>query len=348
MSNGGEYITKMNHFWRSAYEGSELSTGAVTLYFYLLEKFNKKGWPLSYKLANKELYGSINGMNEKTFIKCRKELCDVGLIGYCKGIRARAAGTYTIDEDEIKLWSEQMKQTESETDKKLEPNSCKIYSHSYSHSDENNCTKDCKIYSPIIRQKTKQDDKTINKGVENDFPHTQEYYQVHKFGDERAKQKFVDWVGSECGLTDKAKEVVELFCKDMDVAGWEWKWINPPTRSHKRQEVFLQWWESQGRNRGEWLNKEWLRMKAQKGNDIYYEKKDAGSLQAQASTYAKTVAKVFGLSYEKSRELVKEWINYMSDHENQWNWREYPIKGNRIEAIRQFIEYEKNISPVDS
>lgn len=185
--------------------------------------------------------------------------------------------------------------------------------------------------------------------MENDFPHTQEYCHVHKFGDDRAKQKFANWLVSELSIdADKANDVVTMFCQDMDVSGWEWKWIYPPTHYKKRQDVFLQWWESQGRNRGDWLNKEWLRMKAQKENRIYYEKKDAGSLQAQASTYAKTVERVFGLSYEKSRELVKEWINYMSDHENQWNWREYPIRGTRIEAIRQFIEYEKNISPVDS
>lgn len=349
MSNGGDYITKINHFWRSVYEGSDLSNGAVILYFYLLEQFNKNGWPLQMRLMNKKIVGALNGVTEKTFIKYRKELCDVGVIGYLKGVKARSAGTYTIDDDEIKEWNEQMKLAEVETCKSNEAKTCNISSQSVSHNVANDCNISTQSVSPIIRLKTNTDNKTINERVENIFPLTQEYYQVKKFGDDRAKQKFANWLVSELSIdADKANDVVTMFCQDMDVFGWEWKWLYPPTHYKKRQDVFLQWWESQGRNRGEWLNKAYLRMKAQKENRIYYEKQDTGNLLAQASTYAKTISKVFGLPYDKSRLLVKEWITYMSDHESQWSWREVPIKGNRIEAIKQFVEYEKYISPVDS
>lgn len=339
---GSAYITRLNRFWRKVYPNSDLSTGAALLYFYILEKFNKAGWPLQLRIYNKAIVGELCGVSEKSIIKYRQELCELGIIGYLKGVKSRSAGVYTIEEEEIKEWKEQMKEAEKEdmNHETEDAKNCRIYSQSVSHKDDN----DCKIYSQSvslnIRPKTNKDNKTINEGVEIGFPHTREYYKVHKFADEKSKAKFVEWAEKELGLR-YAKTLVELFCKDMDAAGWEWKFHSLPQTRQIRKEAFIDWVKTKGNDREEFLNKEARKVQAIEAEEVYYEKKHY--LLAQASAYGKAISNKYGVDAKEGRKLFVEFVDYLKDHENQWRWREYPVSRNRMEALTQFLEYVKEM-----
>ena len=88
------YIYELNAFWKFV-ETNPLDCLTMFLYLRILHFHNTSGWKKTIKLENKML-AAILGISEKTLIKHRNVLIEVGLLKYTSRQRVKRSGEYTL------------------------------------------------------------------------------------------------------------------------------------------------------------------------------------------------------------------------------------------------------------
>lgn len=88
------YIYELNSFWKFI-DTSPLDGYTILLYLAILHFHNNSGWDKTITIGNKRLE-DIMGVSEKTLIKHRNILIDVGLLLYSSRQKAKQSGKYTL------------------------------------------------------------------------------------------------------------------------------------------------------------------------------------------------------------------------------------------------------------
>lgn len=88
------YIDIINKFW-SIHESALFSPNEIALVFYLLNEFNRQGWPNTLVYPNSAIVRDL-GLAESTIIRCRNNLKMKGALDFTPGKGRRSLPTYTL------------------------------------------------------------------------------------------------------------------------------------------------------------------------------------------------------------------------------------------------------------
>lgn len=95
------YIDYLNRFNRWL-DSNTLSSSAQLLYFKILDVFNRANWPECVQIDNRRLTLLADVYSEKSAIKARNELVEVGLIAYEQGKKGNP-GKYSLSINTVNI-----------------------------------------------------------------------------------------------------------------------------------------------------------------------------------------------------------------------------------------------------
>ena len=109
-----KYISQLNAFHRFC-ETTPLRPQSQLMWFKLMDLNNRLGWAEWIGIDNKRLMLILDMTDEKTLIRCRKQLIDNGLIEYKRGRKGRPS-QYKVKKIYCKNDSEYASDSENETE----------------------------------------------------------------------------------------------------------------------------------------------------------------------------------------------------------------------------------------
>lgn len=93
------YIDKINSFNRFTEQHQTVSPGAQLLWFKLIDRANRSGWPDWFQVGAKTLMELIGVESKNTFNNYKNELLQLGLIDYKRGRRGKLSRFHINDFD---------------------------------------------------------------------------------------------------------------------------------------------------------------------------------------------------------------------------------------------------------